>query len=398
MADDKKPRKLKNLRARLGKTGGAAAPPGPGAPSGDAAPPPGIGKGLKGGPAFGAGTGGAAANPFAPKPKAAEKSADPFAAATPGDGPREVRIVMDETPVEDAEIGRKRKGVVAALLIGGLVVGFGVSFALGVVNNQRLRWNEGVRAAKALNRGVQATAERLAEAQTHVDTLLATAKGGPGKQQAVDYDAVESIVALINPTKDNPFSLSQNYRLLKGSTIGGVQAYYQQVAEFWEKLDTLRVHTGESRREALNSAAAARANLARPIGCVPEVVDNRFVCSLGFIFITEGGTPGSVKVGPRATSSERRQEEKTVFTGLGTALETAPSDHVIIVNNEKSVGVLGQPAREFAQYQQLLLEMQRILEKANELQGQVETSLGEVAAYEERFALFDSSSNDDGGH
>lgn len=396
MADEKKPRKLKDLRARLGKSGGGKAASAASAQGAEpVAPPPSLGQAPVPPAMGGAPAPGAASNPFAPKPKT-RKPSDPFVSAAPSTAQREVRIVMDETPVEDAEIGRRKRFVSLGLLLGGAVIGLAVALAISTVNAKSINWNRGVRSAKALYHGVQATSERVTEAQSLLETIKTAAKGSPGTPAKVDYDAIQALLALPNPAEDHQVALNQNYSLLALGTVGPVQGYYHQVGALWQRIGILRLQTGENRRNDLDAAASSTQNIAKPIGCVPAVVENRFVCNLQFLFIQEDGT---VKSGPRATTSDAKQEAKRVFTGEGTGLGEAPTEHVIIVNNESSVGVLGQQADAFAQFNRLILEMEQLVGKITEVQSQVESSLGPVAGYEERFALFDDAGEpNDGSH
>ena len=406
MAEQKKPRNVKDLKARLGKTmtpptkaktGGAPAPtPGP---TRGSLPAPSVGGVKRAGatiprPAVG-GSGaaaGGAGNPFAPTPAAPSRPPDPFSAQPAAQaGPREVRLVVDESPVDDAEVGKKRRGLVFLLLGAGIAVGMVVGGAFIHMNNNNRMWNMGARSGDAVYQQVQNASSQLTKAQALVDSASTAARGGPGVAPTVDYESIEGLLALENPMTGDTFT-EQNYNLFKDTTVADLFAYHENVNTLWRRFQTLNARTsGEQKRAALAQSAEGAQNIARPTGCVPDIVENRLTCGLVFVFPNPGGNEGTVRVASRANAAATRQVVKTVFVGAeGQSLSDEPNQYVVIINNERSEGVLGQQASQFAEYVALIFQIKALMDETVEIQARLENDLGQIAALNERFALFDS--------
>ena len=77
--------------------------------------------------------------------------------------------------------------------------------------------------------------------------------------------------------------------------------------------------------------------------------------------------------------------ERTRYTGQD--LTTNPENYVMLVDTQRSIGVLGQSAGPFAEYQRDLLALKALMDKLVEVQGRLETELGRIAALEEQFAF-----------
>src|SRR5262245_29280881 len=199
-APSNKPRDIKDLKARLGRTvqagqpvpSGAPQGPGPGMPAprpGASVPPPtvrspfgapmGPGGGLPA-PAFAqpgarpAGAAGPSARPGAPKPTA---SAPPPAAARAGGSPfaaaaaptqqvveKKVRLVIDDSAVKDSEIGRQTS--VTTLIVAGIVgvLGLGLGLGVGLTRAENNLWNLALHDAKDINTRINAASKTFDEA------------------------------------------------------------------------------------------------------------------------------------------------------------------------------------------------------------------------------------------
>ena len=401
MAAAKKPRKIKDLKARLGRTitpetkgdgdatvqppGGAAAPAE--AKPKAAVPPPG---GIVPPPAAAkpAAPGGIVAPPFAQKeePKAATPSqapADPFAAAQPAaGGPQEVRLVFDDSAVDDAEVGRKKKGRTMLVLGMGLFLGMLLGYGGGSVMNDRKTYNNAVRDGKDLYEAIRESSNTIEEAQRLVDQAVTAARGGPGKAPSVDYEAMEALRGLEKPFEANVFS-RKNYFLFEPQTVDSMFEYYNNINLIFSKIEGLVASTsGDERREELNDAAEAAGEASALTGCLVQIVENRFTCSLGYVTIPEDGD-GSIELRPSRRS--RRSASKQLYTGGDLA--EADGEQVILINTERSMGVLGEQASLFAEYVRDVGQVKALLDSTMEIQGRLENSLGEIAAKEEVFAF-----------
>ncbi|MCA9583351.1 MAG: hypothetical protein KC416_16235, partial [Myxococcales bacterium] len=56
-----------------------------------------------------------------------------------------------------------------------------------------------------------------------------------------------------------------------------------------------------------------------------------------------------------------------------------PEEYVIVIEPQRSIGVLGQAVGEFAQYAADLSELKSVIDKTVEVQGRLEKGLGEIA-------------------
>lgn len=397
MADQpKKRRNIKDLKARLGKTiapqkggeGGAVPPPnlGQGGGGEGPVPPPGnVGQG--GGAAFpGADV---APPPFLRKKKAKKKASDPFAAGEAGEGggPREVRLVVDDKPVEDSEVGRVQRFRTILIAVVVALVAVGVGYGAGSTNAGREQYNIAVNDGKEIFQKVRTASDEVQKARRHVDAAVSAAKGGPGKTPAVAYDAIEGLRAMKKPFTATDFA-RKRYQLFKPATVDALFEYYNNVNMLWEKFSSLAATTlPKQRRAVLNKAAEAADDMATmQTGCVPDMVDEQLACGLVYVHPREEGDelkPGEINV---SLTPSGRTFPKKVFTG-GEIEGDGAKDYVILTDKKRSLGVLGSRANEFAEYQRDLLEIKQLMDKTMENQGRLERELGEVASLEEVFAL-----------
>ena len=383
-----KPKKIKDLKARLGRTiapntGSKAvvAPPGAVASSGGVVPPPSGGV-VK--PPPGPGAPGIVAPPFGKqaeeaKRRAAAAAADPFAAsAAPAQvGPQEVRLVLDDSAVADSEVGRQKRGKVFILLGLGCALGLVLGYFVGGLNDRRSLHNAAVRDGKSLYEAVQNASGKVEEAQRLVGEAVAAARGSAGTPAAVNYDAIEGLRQIEKPFDAGTFARKQ-YSLFQPQTVDALFDYYNKINLIWENIERLSNMTaGEQRREQLNRAASAAGEASSLVGCIPAVTDDRFMCSLGFVEITEGAE----KVQIRATRSGRQSVEKAVYSGQDLSEE--PDQYVMLINTPQSMGVLGEQATLFGNYVQQLGQLNTEIQAAMEVQGRLETELGQIASNEE---------------
>ncbi|MEM9861811.1 MAG: hypothetical protein AAF938_09365 [Myxococcota bacterium] len=398
MADEpKKPRKIKDLKARLGRTiapntpgaaggesKGAVAPPGiapPGIapPAGGVAPPKGI---VPPGGVVAPKAAVPAGSPFAPKqPSAPPPSNDPFAQAAPAAaaGPQEVRLVLDDSAVDEGEVGKKRRGRNFLLIAIGAVVGILFGYASGSVMNDRKTRNNVVRDAGQIQTALQEGSARVAEAQRLVDRAAAAAVSNP---PTVDYEAIDSLRQIQAPFPADSFS-NRNYALMETATVTSIFKYYQTTGRAWTAIESIvSLTSGDERREQLNAAATAAGEARSLIGCVPKIQENRIMCDLGFVDIEEENGETSVKV--RAARRSRRTQDVEVFTGQEV---TDQAQYVMLVNSQTSQGVLGEQASLFNQYVREIVALKQLLTTAVEEGGSAENGVSTVAGLGEVFTL-----------
>lgn len=389
MADEpKKPRKIKrDLKARLGRTiapntPGAVVPPSVGGDkkSGGVVPPPSSGK--KGGvPAPKMAKASVPANsPFAPKqPTAPPPSNDPFAAAPAASapqGPQQVRLVLDDSAVDDSEVGKKRRGRNAILLVMGALVGLLLGFGVGSVMNDRKTTNLAIRDASAIHEAVQTASNKVLEAQRLVDQAAAAAVASP---PTVDYEAIDALRQIEKPFPADIFS-GRTYFLFDPTTVDAIFGYYRNTNEAWASIESIvGLTAGEERRTQLNTAAEAAGDSRSLIGCIPAINENRMMCSLGFVNIEDE----TVTIRPSRRS--RRGVEKVIYAGQ--SLEENPDQYVMLVNSAGSQGVLGEQATLFNTYLREIAGLKQLLTATVESQGAIENGLGPLAAREEMFAF-----------
>lgn len=397
----KKPRKIKDLKARLGRTIAPNTQQGDGA----VAPPPGVGAQPAAKPKPAAAPGdvvppavskpaapGIVAPPFAkPKPKPAPAAVDPFGspgAVSQATKAQEVRLVFDDKPVEDEEVGRKRKAKTLMLLGIGALLGLVLGYLSGSVMNDRRIHNMAVRDGKDLYAAVQEATNTVSEAQRLTDEAVRAARGAPGKAPAVDYASIEALRGLEKPFTANVFS-RKNYGLFRTDVVDAMFDYYNHINQVWGRIEAVSaMTTGDTRRQELDASAASMENATALIGCLVSVADSRYQCNLGFVRLPEEGEeveePGNIFI--RASQRARREAQKALWVGAEDA-DLSSGNFVLLINNQQSMGVLGEQSNLFAEYVREISSMKALIDETAELQGRVETGLGEVASNAELFTF-----------
>ena len=278
----KKPRNIKDFKARLGRKGGKPAAPGgpPGAPGAPAGPkpavaPPPIGKKRKG----------VAPPPFGAAAKKKPSSADPFATSS---GPiakdREVRIVVDDSAVDDAEIGRQNRGKNTILIVAGILLGLAVGIFCGAVNAERKLFNAAVEDGDAIYETVRDASETVNQAHRLLERTMRAARGAPGTDPTVDAEAISELRSLDIPLAANAFA-NKRYQAFTPQTVDALFTYYNNVRDLWSRIERLTTLAhGEERLAQLNQAAAVAGNItSNQTGCALQVEDEQLTCVLGFM-------------------------------------------------------------------------------------------------------------------
>lgn len=396
--DSKKPRDIKDLKARIGR-------PASQAPSNQ---PQGIVK-----PAIGRGAAGHGGVPHSAlgsllppdtdiprsgriqppefkRHRAQAQGADPFAAASaPPAGPREVRLVMDDTPVAAAEVGRKSRLRTVALVatIAG-VVGVGLGFAAGSTSGLNIIYNRTVRDGKDIYASVQQASKEVLRAQSLTEKAVQQARGSAGQPVGVNYASIEALQALKKPFAPNAFH-RKHYSSFKATTVDDLFDYYNHVNLAWSKIETLAARTlPAANRQSLDKSAKAAGEISEAsYGVVVMRDGENFAAGLTYVELPPGaneqqGAPQQLQVATRRGS---RQYSKAVYTGQDLKVNT--DSYVIPVDKGRSMSILGASVSVFAEYSQDLLELHQLLSETVEIQGRLETALGEIAKLDERFAF-----------
>jgi hypothetical protein len=379
----KKPRNIKDFKARLGRKGekGAVPPPVGGKPA--LPTPPGVAK-KKGiaAPPFGASAAKKAAGSAAKK---AAKS-NPFVSSTPSLAPeqREVRIVIDDSAVDQEAIGKKQKGKNAVLIIAGALVGILFGFVSGSTNGENKIFNAAVLDGQSIYETVTQARERMEEAHDLMERLASSVTPSmPGQAVEIDFEALEGLNGLSNPLAANAFANKQ-YSSFAPQTVDQLFTYYNNVQELWGRIERVSaMGSGEERQTALSLAAAAAGNITgNEVGCALSSQENQLVCALGFM--APAADPTKRNVRPSLTS--RQSQERTLFSGQDD-LVRSPQNYVVAIDSRRSVGVLGQQATLFAEFRRNVISLKQMLDQTRTIGGQLEVGLGSVATLDTRFTL-----------
>lgn len=378
----KKPKNIKDFKARLGRKGAK--------PAGGAVPPPAAGGGAKPAvapPALGKKKKGIAPPPFgSPAKKKSAPTADPFAAAQSGsvNKEREVRIVLDDSAVDDAEIGRQKRGKNAILVTVGVLGGLAFGIVAGATNAERKLFNAAVEDGDAIYNTVVEASETVNSAHRLLESAMTAARGGPGTTPSIDAESIAALRELEVPLSANAFA-NKRYQAFTPQTVDSLFQYYNNVRELWNRIERLTTMAqGEERLELLNNAAAAASNIStNQTGCALQVDENQLTCVLGFMS-PNPSNPAMRNVRPTLTS--RQSQERTLFAGQNDLTEN-PTNYVLPINSRSSVGVLGQQASLFAEFSQQLRSTLALSTTTRQIQGRLETDVGQVAALEPGFAF-----------
>ncbi|MEM8606479.1 MAG: hypothetical protein AAGF92_05215 [Myxococcota bacterium] len=369
MSDElQKPKKVRDIRERLGRT--TAQPPPPDLEDGVAPPPPALG-GVAPPPGF---VGGRAA-----------KQAGPFGGTT-AQAPatqKEVRIVVDEQAVATAHEGSGRRARKLMLITGGAaaLVGLLLGVLATAVTIDRRGYNQAVRDGRAVYEGVRIAADEVAEAKRLLDRAVTEAKSRPGEGPTVDYAAIEKLRGLSTPFTAADFA-GLRYTKFSRETVNSLFLYARQVDELWDGFDKLAGRVlPDARRAELDEAAKDETALSTaPTGCVPTLGEGGFRCGLVYVDIPDDIGAGTTKLKVRTTRGSRAFD-KQVY--MGQDLRQNASNYVILTNPEQSEGVLGQRRNAFSEYRRDLARLSRLMTATLETQGALEKGLGTVAGLNE---------------
>jgi hypothetical protein len=284
----------------------------------------------------------------------------------------------------------------------GLALGVAGGYAVGSVKAERNQFNMAIRDGKDIYAKINTVSKDLEAANQQVRALMAAVGGGPGKQAAADYKAIEALVALKRPFGADEFS-RRRYLAFPTAVVDDLFAYYNNINLLWDKFASLGVRTaGEHARESLNkSAAAADELIANEYGLVLSKNGEDF--SGGVVVVRrkpEGEEDATAdKKGKKGKEKDAKEEdasvimmvssreggqevERKLFTGQSDFLEKS-ADYVLSVDKGKSMKTLGAGISLFAQYRADVAELNGLMTKTAEIQGRLIVELGKVNAMQE---------------
>lgn len=416
-----KPRDIKDLKARLGRTMtpgqvGGSAPPGPGA----SVPPPAVGvqlpqpgARLPGGlPAPGAPGASVPAPPFAqpgapsmrpqqpqarlpgalPAPSGAPPAAArpaaggpfDFAAAGPVAVEKKVKLVIDDSAIKESELGRKGTTRNVILVGIGLLLGVAAGWGVGSTWAENNQFKMAVRDGQDIYTRIDAVSKTLEVAQGHLRTAVEASQGGPGKQASVNYKAIEDLRAMERPFSAGEFS-RRRYLAFPTPVVDDLFEYYNNINQLWDKFELLANKTaGDRARESLDkSAKAADELITTDFGLVLAKSGDVFV---GGIVVArpkppepgkepKEGEPVTMMV---SSKDGGREVERTLFAGQKDFMEKYDG-YVITIDKGRSMGTLGTAANLFGQFRGELVSTKGLMDRTVEVQGRLVKELGKVA-------------------
>ncbi len=286
MAEEKKP----SLKDRLKKTqvagGGAAVAPPPGtsvrppaaAPdSGGIVAPqmmgPPAGGPLPGIPGFG--------SDIAPPPivqqqqaqAAAQRRAqaiadDPFGSSAASNAPQEMRIVIDEKPVDDREVGRKKTGTLIAVLVTGAVA-LGAGYALGNMLEAKGQERQTLQAVTAVRNEIVRLGDTIASMRTHVEhaaeqgNIQNAREGDDSAPAAATHPPLvdEALITWVNDLPQEPPLSPDVYAgrvgRMRGTIVAKITELQLRLNEVWTLLRQHQAASSGTRLVAIRAALAA---------------------------------------------------------------------------------------------------------------------------------------------
>lgn len=409
MSEQKKPKDISDLKARLGLKGGAGAAPGAGGPPG-AIPPPAIGgapvspSGMPAGavlppPAMGKpggglppglgglpGMGGTAVPPppFAQPqaPAGPDYAKDPFAMVAPAQGPREVRLVIDEKmSISDAETGRGR-GLGKVITIVLTLVALALGYATGSTMLERIIRNRSINDGREIKTIVEGSAKALASAQARVQQAVALANT---KKQA-DFETAQYLRALKKPIDANAFS-RRNYIGFASGTVDNLFDYYNGVNRLWDLFSTHAARTLADREALTKAPELATALATTDYGVVLQMQDGLFLGTIVILGDPKMDGENLAGYGVRDRMGHPAVD-KIIYRGAELTSENF-SEVVIPINPQSKAGLLAENLSPFRDYLLRLNAINALMAENQQRQTQLLQNLSEIANLETVFTIGD---------
>lgn len=343
--EENQPRKIKDLKARLGRTIAPSTMTGPVAPpGGPVQPPPGIAP-----PSF-----------LAPK----KDEEDPFAASAAAQQAATTQVVFDESAAEELREKHTQERTRAVILTAAVtaLIAIGIGYVIGGVASQRDRFKSAIATSEEIYQAVDAAQAPLDEAYELISRITRKAA-----EHEIDFEALEKLRAMPNPFQAEAFA-GKDYLLFNPQAVDSLFAFNREAAAVFNQISRFAQNAlsanGRARLEASveadkNMKAARDSAFAKgfgwmehQVGCRPHTQGPVPRCELVYVDnppLNEAGnevTSTTVKAGPNPRS---RPYEGKLYTGRED-LSKKIDDFIILIDNEKSLGVLGEKASAFTEF------------------------------------------------
>ena len=295
----------------------------------------------------------------------------PFAAAPPtAAAPREVRLVIDDKAVEDAEVGRRGIGKLLTAIVAASFVSILIGWFVGSTWRERQLYDLVLQDAKDIYGTVSAAAPTVEQAQKLLDQAVKAAAPGAGKSIEIDFKAIEELRKLQKPFPADAFA-RKHYRAFEAATVDQLFQYYNNTNLLWAKVGSISAKAlTPAAREGLTRAAKSAGDLASTdFGCVPFKSGDGLGC--GLVTVAKNAE-GKLSVTTRSGSYE-----KQLYTGQD--LGSKASDYVIMVDKGRSNEILGAATSQFQSFARDLIEAKTLADQTTEIQGRLTQQLGNIA-------------------
>ena len=330
---------------------------------------------------MGAPPGSIAPPPFMQQPAQPSRPSDPFAISAPAVQVQEVRIVLDEKPVDDREAGRSRRMayiITVAISLVALVIGYGS----GSTMTDRVMRNKAIRDAREINVGVTKSAKALALLQKRVNDALTLA----GREKRVDFEGLAALRMLKKPLDASVFS-RRSYILFEPSIVDKLFDYYNNVNLLWSQVQGHLVKSNNDRAALEQAATEAEAFTSRNYGVVfTQDGDGQVLGALVVLDapILQGDQIKGWKVKPDTgqASVPRDAYETGDLTANGLFAKI-----VIPINPQAKGALLPQSLSALREYLQRVQAIRELAEQTVGIQGELLRKLNEIASLDELFTI-----------
>jgi hypothetical protein len=299
---------------------------------------------------------------------------DPFAAAAPAAGPREVRLIIDDKAVSDAEIGRKGTGKFVIGAIAAAIAGVLVGLFVGSTARERKIYDSVIADAKDIYKSVNDSTMTVEKTQKLLEAALKMAAPAADKQVEVDFKSLDELRKISKPFPADVFS-RKSYKAFQPATVDALFVYSNNTNVLWAKLAVITARA-QAQKDALEKAAKAADSLSKSeFGCVPFKDGDNFGC--GLVNVKRPDDAKAKEEGKLQVVTRGGSYDKTAFAGQD--LSTKTSDYVIMIDKGRSNDILGAPTSVFQTYARDLMEAKTLADQTVEIQGRLIQQLGELA-------------------
>lgn len=206
----------------------------------------------------------AATHPGTASPQAVA-AANPFggAVAPVAAADRKVTLVIDDSAINSDELGQKSAMRSAMLVVFGLAIGTAAGWGIGGTTQEREQYNLALRDGKEIFAKVQEVSKTVETAQQTLKKAVDAAQAGPGKTPSVNHEAIQGLIGLERPFSANEFH-RRRYRAFPAPVVDDLFDYYNNINLVWDRLTVLGAKTaGKNKQAALAKSAAATDGLIK---------------------------------------------------------------------------------------------------------------------------------------